>query len=67
MAEINAVGGGLEDDFVQADDVAFAEGRDLEIFCCWPLASRMTCWSAIAVPEGASFLWAWWRSKIWPE
>ena len=32
VAEIDAVGGGFEDDFVQADDIAFAEGCDLKIF-----------------------------------
>ena len=31
MAEIDAVGGGFEDDFVQADDFAFAEGSDFEV------------------------------------
>src|SRR5579862_1304250 len=32
VAEIDSVGGGFEDDFVQADYVAFAEGCDFEIF-----------------------------------
>jgi len=31
VAEVDAVGGGFEDDFVQADDLAFAEGGDFEI------------------------------------
>ena len=34
VAEIDAVGGGFEDDLVQADDVAFAEGCDLDILLC---------------------------------
>src|SRR5450631_263680 len=32
VAEVNPVGGGFEDHFVQADHVTFAEGCDLQIF-----------------------------------
>ena len=68
VTEVDSVARGFEHDFMQADDVAFAEGGDLEIFIFvsrWLRGSLAGC--AIAVPEGASFLWTWWRSKIWPE
>jgi hypothetical protein len=32
VAEIDAVGGGFEDEFVQADDFAFTEGSDFDVF-----------------------------------
>jgi hypothetical protein len=56
VAEIDAVGGRIENDLVHADRVAFAK-ETISSSC--RLESRMIFWMVMAVPEGASFFWAW--------
>ena len=43
MAQVNSIAGGIEDQFVHADRIAFAEGR---ISISWPPESRTIFWIA---------------------
>ena len=55
VAQIDPVVGGIQNELVHADDVAFAERCDFESLSPEALDNFL---QSSAVPEGASFFWA---------